>query len=488
MQSVLALDEEFEGCAELKIGLSSTSVLQLRMTATDLPPEASSSQREKTHISHQPLAWRNWHRKINWLNTILVVLIPLFGLYLARTTPLTPSTLLWSITYYAMTAFGITGGYHRLWSHRCYSARLPLRLFLAFTGAGAIQGSIRWWSANHRAHHRWTDTMKDPYSVMRGLLFSHIGWMVLNNDPKVKGRTDVSDLDGDPVVVFQHKHYGKCLLFAAWIFPCLVAGLGWGDWWGGLVYAGVLRACLVQQATFCVNSLAHWIGEQPFDDRRSPRDHVLTALVTMGEGYHNFHHEFPSDYRNAIIWYQYDPTKWLIYAMSRLPFFPLSYNLKTFRSNEIEKGRLQQQQKALDCKRSKLDWGVPISQLPVLSWDDFKAQSSAHGAALVAIAGVIHDVSGFIAEHPGGQALIRSAIGKDATALFNGGVYNHTNSAHNLLSTMRVGVLRGGQEVEIWKMGATANEHLLKSEKSFVLPMGEHATRVAPPAVAATAA
>jgi stearoyl-CoA desaturase (delta-9 desaturase) len=237
------------------------------------------------HIAHQPLTIRNFYKKVNWLNTTLVILIPTFGLYLARTTPLTYPTLLFSILYYFLTAFGITGGYHRLWSHRCYSASLPLRIFLAFTGAGAIQGSIRWWSANHRAHHRWTDTMKDPYSVMRGLLFSHIGWMVLNNDPKVKGRTDVSDLDNDWVVVWQHKHYGKCLVVAAWGFPMVVAGFGWGDWMGGLVYAGIIRACFVQQATFCVNSLAHWIGEQPFDDRRSPRDHVLTALVTMGEGY-----------------------------------------------------------------------------------------------------------------------------------------------------------------------------------------------------------
>jgi stearoyl-CoA desaturase (delta-9 desaturase) len=127
--------------------------------------------------------------------------------------------------------------------------------------------------------------MKDPYSVMRGLWFSHIGWMLLNNDPKVKGRTDISDLDSDPIVVWQHKHYGKCLLFSAWVFPTIVAGVGWGDWWGGLVYAGIVRACFIQQATFCVNSLAHWIGEQPFDDRRSPRDHVITALVTLGEGY-----------------------------------------------------------------------------------------------------------------------------------------------------------------------------------------------------------
>jgi stearoyl-CoA desaturase (delta-9 desaturase) len=262
------------------------------------PPAAAA---KPTHIQHVPITFTNWHRKINWLNTTLVVLVPLWGLYLAASTPLRRPTLIWSIAYYALTAFGITGGYHRLWSHRCYSARLPLRILLAFIGAGAVQGSIRWWSANHRAHHRWTDTMKDPYSVMRGLLFSHLGWMVLNNDPKVKGRTDVSDLDSDPVVVWQHRNYGKCLLFTAWVFPMLVAGLGWGDWWGGLVYAGLIRACFVQQATFCVNSLAHWIGEQPFDDRRTPRDHVLTALVTMGEGYHNFHHEFPSDYRELVL-------------------------------------------------------------------------------------------------------------------------------------------------------------------------------------------
>jgi stearoyl-CoA desaturase (delta-9 desaturase) len=91
-----------------------------------------------------------------------------------------------------------------------------------------------------------------------------------------------------------------------------------------------------------------------------------------------------------------------------------------------------------------------LQQLPVFSWDDFVADSQS-GKALVAIAGVIHDVTDFIQEHPGGKALISSGIGKDATALFNGGIYQHSNAAHNLLSTMRVGVIRGGGEVEIWR-------------------------------------
>jgi len=190
--------------------------------------------------------------------------------------------------------------------------------------------------------------------------------------------------------------------------------------------------------------------------------------VTLGEGYHNFHHEvdishflilycipklrtdisqFPSDYRNAIEWWQYDPTKWSIWVWKRLG---LASNLKQFRANEIEKGRVQQLQKKVDQKRARLDWGIPLEQLPVIAWDDFVADAQS-GKALIAIAGVIHDVTDFIKDHPGGKTLISSGIGKDATALFNGGVYNHSNAAHNLLSSMRVGVIRGGGEVEIWR-------------------------------------
>lgn len=369
------------------------------------------------------------------------------GLVAAYHHPLQRATAAFAILYYFNTGLGITAGYHRLWAHSSYRASTPLKIYLAAVGVGACQGSIRWWSRGHRAHHRYTDTEKDPYSVRKGFWYSHVGWMVIKQNPKNIGRADITDLNEDPIVIWQHRHYIKAVLFMGLIFPTLVCGIGWGDWAGGFIYAGILRASFVQQATFCVNSLAHWIGEQPFDDRNSPRDHVITALVTLGEGYHNFHHEFPSDYRNAIQWWQYDPTKWSIWMWKQLG---LAYDLKQFRQNEIEKGRLQQEQKKLDIRRSKLDWGTPISQLPAMTWDEFQTES-ASGRALVAIAGVVYDVAEFIQEHPGGKAFISSAIGKDATATFNGGVYQHSNAAHNLLSTMRVGVIYGGGEVEIWK-------------------------------------
>jgi len=417
------------------------------MASKDEPNRNKQYDPKKPHITDTPLTRYNWYKHVNWLNVFFILGIPVMGLIAAIWTPLMWQTAAWAIFYYFYTGLGITAGYHRLWAHTSYKASLPLQVFLAAVGGGAVEGSIRWWARDHRAHHRYTDTDKDPYSVRKGLLYSHFGWMLMKQNPKRIGRTDISDLNESAVVRWQHKHYLAVVFTMGLIVPSAVAGLLWNDWVGGFIYAGILRIAVVQQATFCVNSLAHWLGDQPFDDRNSPRDHVLTALVTLGEGYHNFHHEFPSDYRNAIEWHQYDPTKWHIWVWKQLG---LASDLKQFRSNEIEKGRVQQLQKKLDQKRSTLDWGVPLDQLPVMEWDDYVDQCK-NGRALICIAGVIHDVSAFLSEHPGGRAMINSGIGKDATAMFNGAVYRHSNAAANILSTMRVGIVRGGMEVEIWK-------------------------------------
>lgn len=194
-----------------------------------------------------------------------------------------------------------------------------------------------------------------------------------------------------------------------------------------------------------MNSLAHYLGDQPFDDNRSPRDHFLTALITLGEGYHNFHHEFPSDYRNGIEWHQLDVTKWIIRIFE---YFGLASNLKCFRDAEIEKGRIQQIHKKLDKRSSRLDWGKPLSELPVMDWDEYQQRVNNELQSLIVIEGVVHDVSSFINDHPGGELMIRSAVGKDGTSAFNGAVYDHSNAARNYLHTLRVAVLLGGCETK----------------------------------------
>jgi stearoyl-CoA desaturase (delta-9 desaturase) len=181
------------------------------------------------------------------------------------------------------------------------------------------------------------------------------------------------------------------------------------------------------------------LGETPFDDKHTPRDHVFTALVTIGEGYHNFHHQFPMDYRNAIKWYQYDPTKWFIWACQKIG---LASHLKVFPDNEVKKGQLTMQLKRLRQTQEKLVWPTDSNDLPIVSWETF--QEKAEKRPLILIAGFVHDVSDFIEEHPGGAHLLVKMIGKDATTAFFGGVYDHSNAAHNLLAMKRVGVLDGG--------------------------------------------
>ncbi|KAI1851022.1 hypothetical protein JX265_004554 [Neoarthrinium moseri] len=420
-----------------------------KTSTTTVTDEKMAATKTYTHISEQPMTWSNWYQHIDWFKTGLLVFIPLVACYWAYYTPLQRPTLIFSVLLHLWAGIGITAGYHRLWSHRSYTATLPLQLFLGFGGASALEGSIRYWSWGHRAHHRFTDTEKDPYTVSKGLWHAHMGWLLLRQDYKKHGRTDISDLSNDPFVVWQHKHYAAISIFFAWVMPTLVAGLGWGDWKGGLIYAGVLRVVTVQQSSFTINSLGHYLGDQPFDDRHSPRDHWISSLFSLGEGYHNFHHEFPTDYRNTTRWLTYDPNKWCINTWKWLG---LASDLRTFSQNEIDKGRLQQEQKKLDRKLGRLDWGRPVHGLPVMEWDEFLEASQSR--ALIAVAGLAHDVTDFIDEHPGGKALIASAIGRDATALFNGGVYDHSNAARNLLAKYRVGIIRGGGEVEIWKQRA----------------------------------
>ncbi|GAA5919031.1 hypothetical protein JCM6882_009685 [Rhodosporidiobolus microsporus] len=404
-----------------------------------------------------PITLANLHKNINLISTLAITIVPCVAIYGALTTELKWQTAVWSVLYYFYTGLGITAGYHRLWAHRAYTASKPLQYFLALGGSGAVEGSIKWWSRGHRAHHRYTDTELDPYNAQKGFWWSHIGWMLVK--PRRKpGVADVSDLSASEVVKWQHRWYVWLILGMGFVFPCIVAGLGWGDFRGGFFFAGAARLLFVHHSTFCVNSLAHWLGETPFDDKHSPKNHWITALVTVGEGYHNFHHEFPQDFRNAIKWYQYDPTKWFIFTAYKLG---LASQLKTFPDNDIRRGEYAMKLKKIAREANEITWPKSSNHLPVLTWDEF--QEACKTRQLMVIGGFIHDVATFIDEHPGGSALIKTRLGKDATTAFYGGYYDHSNGANAVLSEYRVGVIEGGYEVEALKKYSEVIEALKES-------------------------
>jgi len=395
---------------------------------------------EQSIYSEESKTWREWFQTINWVSVVVLFFSPLFALYGFFFVTITTKTLIWTIIFYFLTGFGITAGYHRLWSHKSYSATYPVRLLLMLLSSGAWQGSIIWWARNHRIHHRYTDQPQDPYTVNRGLFHAHFGWMLFHKESKYyefNKTTDISDLLADPLVVFQKKYYPVLALFVGIAVPVGVAGFGWGDWRGGFFYACIFRSVIVSQATFCINSLAHYYGDATFDDQRSPRDSNIVSLITFGEGYHNFHHEFPNDYRNGVGYKAYDPSKWIVFLLS---FVGFTFNLKRFPSNEIEKGKLQMIQKNLDAKKSLIQWGPNGDRLPLWTKEQFDEKVK-NGESLIIVDGIAHQVASFVDQHPGGKHFILSHLGQDVTDLFEGGVYAHSNAAHNLLSMFRSAVV-----------------------------------------------
>ncbi|CAJ0897684.1 13791_t:CDS:2, partial [Entrophospora sp. SA101] len=185
----------------------------------------------KYNIRDEPITLNNWYLHINWLHTPFLIATPLISLYGLYTTPIQFNTAIWTICYYFITGLGITAGHHRLWAHRAYKASRALEILLVLASSGAVQGSVRWWCRDHRAHHRYTDTDKDPYNANKGLFYSHIGWMMLKPNPNNIGNADISDLSADPLLRFQNHYYGLFAAVMGFLVPTLVAGLGWDDWW-----------------------------------------------------------------------------------------------------------------------------------------------------------------------------------------------------------------------------------------------------------------
>jgi stearoyl-CoA desaturase (delta-9 desaturase) len=290
--------------------------------------------------------------KLNWTNVLFFSILPIVAivgtswLCIFKTVGW-PSWTLAGI-YMILTGLAITAGYHRLFAHKAYQAVWPLRLLLLLFAAGAFQGSALEWCSDHRKHHRYTDTEQDPYSIKKGFWYAHIGWIFYLESHR-SGFDNVQDLESDKLIQWQHKYYMAIAIFMGFVLPMAIAAL-WGEPIAGLIIAGALRMTLNHHFTFAINSVSHMFGNRPYSDEQSARDNWFTALVTYGEGFHNFHHQFPLDYRNGIRFFDYDPTKWFIKSLS---WFKLTYNLKQVSAHRIIRYHVQTQERQLMNKLAR---------------------------------------------------------------------------------------------------------------------------------------
>ncbi|WP_018625077.1 fatty acid desaturase [Kangiella aquimarina] len=250
------------------------------------------------------------------------------------------SSWAWGVGLWLFSSTAISMGYHRLWSHRAYEAHPLLRAVLAIGGCLALQNSALHWSSDHRIHHKHVDhDEKDPYSASLGFWHSHIGWLLMRRD---NGRYNeqydrCKDLQRDPIVMFQHKYYWPLSIGLNILVPALL-GLAYGIFWEMMLVAGVLRLVWSHHLTFFINSLAHMWGSRPYTEENSARDNLILAVLTGGEGYHNYHHKFQYDYRNGIRWWHFDPSKWWIKSLS---WIGVTSNLKKVSVEKIEKAKAE---------------------------------------------------------------------------------------------------------------------------------------------------
>jgi stearoyl-CoA desaturase (delta-9 desaturase) len=407
-----------------------------------------------------PTFWSG-NYKINWVAFLVLFFPPIAALCaFLYGVPVQKWTMLTTLLFHAFNGMGITVGYHRLFAHRAFNANWFLQCCAAFAGSGAFQGSIKWWGRNHRIHHRYIDTDKDPYNATRGFVYTHLGWMLMKQDYGILGRVDITDFHYNKIVMTQHKYYFPIAIFSGVVLPTLICGLGWGDWLGGYFYAALFKIALVHHTTFFINSLAHtslFGATQNFSENHSSHDSWFCALLTFGEGYHNFHHEFAQDYRNGIKWYHYDPTKW---AIRFCEILGLAKNLVRIPNDVIERNLSNLQHKkhvaaveVLEKRLKQLE--VPVQDL--WTWTDFE-EAVSRGRKLTIVGDYVLDLqktvptgSGYTHKsknlvwydcHPGGRKILDMFVGKDATEAFSGGIYRHSQGAVNLLPHLRVASLK----------------------------------------------
>src|SRR6266480_1808679 len=290
-----------------------------------------------------PVIFRIPIDRINWTNSAFLI-----GTFVLTLTALPLYLWYFGVDWFhfatfavlsVATGFSITLGYHRLFSHLAFRARLPVKLFTLIFGAAAFENSVLMWASEHRRHHKHVDHDDDPYCISKGFFFAHIGWLLfkLNTDQPYD---NVADLQKDKLVRWQDRYVQWIAVLVSFGIPAIL-GFLWNGWQGALgafLIAGVARIVVLQHCTFLINSACHTIGRQPYSTRCSARDSFLLALLTMGEGYHNYHHEFQHDYRNGVKAWQFDPTKWLIWTLSKLR---LVRNLRRVPSDKIESAQRQ---------------------------------------------------------------------------------------------------------------------------------------------------
>lgn len=210
--------------------------------------------------------------------------------------------------------FGITGGYHRYFSHRSFKTSRWFQYVLAWLGGMSAQKGALWWAAHHRHHHQHSDQEDDIHSVkQQGFYWAHVGW-ILAPDYNDYDAKRVKDLTKFPELVFIDKFHfipPMALALATFLFGLLMTGTAMGGF-TYFLWGFCLSTVILYHTTFAINSFCHLLGSRRYETGESSRNSFILAILTLGEGWHNNHHYYPHCARQGFFWWEFDPTYYVI--------------------------------------------------------------------------------------------------------------------------------------------------------------------------------
>lgn len=266
---------------------------------------------------------RRKDERINWQESVAF-----FGIHLACLlifwAGFSWAALIALVLAYGIRMFGITAGFHRYFSHRTYKTSRIFQFVMAFLGASAAQKGPLWWAAHHRHHHRYSDTEQDIHSpTRRGFWWSHVGW-ILCDKYKCAHMKLVKDLTRYPELKFIDRYHLLAPVSFAVFLTILGAVLNHffpqlhTSGFQMLVWGFFFSTVLVYHGTFSVNSLTHVFGRRRWKTSDTSKNSFLISIFTLGEGWHNNHHRFPSSERQGFYWWELDISHYILRALSWL--------------------------------------------------------------------------------------------------------------------------------------------------------------------------
>lgn len=269
--------------------------------------------------------------RVDWIRTTPFIIMNLgcLGVFLVGWSWTAVAT---ACALYFVRMFAITGIYHRYFSHRTYKTSRPTQFIFALLGASATQRGPLWWAANHREHHRNSDTLDDPHSpVQYGFFRSHVGWFMCRRYYATQ-YARIQDFARFPELVWLNRFdkvvplsLAVLLYIIGFSLERAVPSLGVT----GLqlfVWGFVISTTVLFHATATINSLAHIFGKKRYDTGDESRNNFWLALITLGEGWHNNHHQHMGCVRQGFYWWEIDVT---YYILKTLSFFGIIWDLKS---------------------------------------------------------------------------------------------------------------------------------------------------------------